>query len=219
MINSYYTDELITVISAGRLKPYGNDNINIILQKYIYNLKLSEALYPALSLLEITLRNRICNAVEKLICKDWLIQELSKKNILNDKEYHKLLEAANKLEKTGKKISNDRLISEMTFGFWVHLCTKSYKPKLWDKRGFFELVFPNYVNNGKLRTISPIQNSLLATLRLRNRIFHHEIIINRNITPQEQYQCILDILHLLSTEMENLLVNISRFEHISKQKP
>ena len=138
---------------------------------------------------------------------------------MENKEYQKLLDSANKIKKAGKTITNDRLVSEMTLGFWIHLCTKSYKPKLWDKKGFFELVFPNYTNNGQLRKIAPIQNNLLAILRLRNRIFHHEIIISGKLTPQEQYQTIIDMLHLLSNEAELLLQKISRFNDIIKQKP
>lgn len=202
-----------------RISAYGKESIDILIERYIYNLKLSEAFYPALSLLEITLRNKICNAIEKLICKDWLTNELKIQNILENKEYQKLLDSANKIKKAGKTITNDRLVSEMTLGFWIHLCTKSYKPKLWDKKGFFELVFPNYTNNGQLRKIAPIQNNLLAILRLRNRIFHHEIIISGKLTPQEQYQTIIDMLHLLSNEAELLLQKISRFNDIIKQKP
>ena len=219
MIDIETKEELIKIITPVRLGAYGVEDNSMLLDKYVYNLKLSEAFYPALSLLEITLRNRICNAIEKLICKDWLIQELNKQNILADKEYQKLLESANKIKKTGKNITNDRLISEMTFGFWIHLFTKSYRPKLWDKKGFFETVFPNYANNGELRKIAPIQNDLLAILRLRNRIFHHEIIINGNKTSKEQYQLVLNMLHLLSDSMESLLQSISRFETIEKQKP
>ena len=214
-----YKNELVEIITSVRLGAYGSDNKDVLLERYIYNLKLSEAFYPALSLLEITLRNRICNAIEKLIGKDWLMQELNKQNILADKEYKKLIESVNKIKKAGKKITNDRLISEITLGFWIYLCTKSYKPQLWDKKGFFELVFPNYANNGELRKIAPIQNDLLAILRLRNRIFHHEIILNGNKTPKEQYQLVLNMLHLLSAGMESLLQNISRFETIEKQKP
>ena len=214
-----YKNELVEIITSVRLGAYGSDNKDVLLERYIYNLKLSEAFYPALSLLEITLRNRICNAIEKLIGKDWLMQELNKQNILADKEYKKLIESVNKIKKAGKKITNDRLISEITLGFWIYLCTKSYKPKLWDKKGFFELVFPNYANNGELRKIAPIQNDLLAILRLRNRIFHHEIILNGNKTPKEQYQLVLNMLHLLSAGMESLLQNSSRYKTIEKQKP
>lgn len=114
-------NELIEVITPVRLGAYGNGDNSILLNEYVYNLKLSESFYPALSLLEIALRNQICNAIDKFICKDWLFQELSKQSILADKEYQKLLESANKIKKAGKKITNDRLISEMTFGFWIYL--------------------------------------------------------------------------------------------------
>ena len=110
-------NELIEVITPVRLGAYGNGDNSILLNEYVYNLKLSESFYPALSLLEIALRNQICDAIDKFICKDWLLQELSKQSILADKEYQKLLESANKIKKAGKKITNDRLISEMTFGF------------------------------------------------------------------------------------------------------
>lgn len=210
---------LIEIITPVRLRAYGNECDEILLDKYIYNLRLSEAFYPALSLVEITLRNRICNAIDKLICKDWLINEINEQKLLADKEYKKLLETESKLSKLGKKVTNDRLISEMTLGFWVHLCTKSYKPKFWDKKGFFEAVFPNYSPEKELRKIAPIQNDLLTILRLRNRISHHEMIINCNKPPKEQYQLILNMLHLLSIDMEKLLNNISRFEDIIKQKP
>ena len=218
-MNRIEKSELIEIITPVRLRAYGNECDEILLDKYIYNLCLAESFYPALSLLEISLRNRICNAIEKLICRDWLLKELEQQNLLADKEYKKLVESENKIKKSGKKVTNDRLISEMTLGFWVHLCTKSYKPKFWDKKGFFESVFPNYVAEQGLRKIAPIQNNLLAILRLRNRISHHEMIINGNKTPQEQYQLVLNMLHLLSTDMENLLNDISRFEDIIKQKP
>lgn len=214
-----FQQELIDTITPVRLKAYGDDSNDILLEKYIYNLKISESLYPALSLLEVTLRNKICYAIEALICKDWLIKELNHQNLLLDKEYKKLVETADKIEKDGKKVTNDRLISELTFGFWIHLCTKSYKPKFWDKKGFIELVFPNYTVSSNLRNISLIQKDLRDVLKLRNRISHQEIIINGNRTPEESYKLIQTLLHTLSSGMYALLEDISRFNAITKQKP
>lgn len=219
MIKTNFQQELIETITPVRLKAYGYESNDILLEKYIYNLKVSESLYPALSLLEVTLRNKICYAIESLICKDWLINELNQQNLLFDKEYKKLIETADKIEKDGKKVTNDRLISELTFGFWIHLCTKSYKPKFWDKKGFIELVFPNYTISSNLRNISLIQKDLRDVLKLRNRISHHEIIINGNRTPEESYKLIQTLLHTLSSGMHALLEDISRFNAITKQKP
>lgn len=219
MTRTNFQQELIDTITPVRLKAYGDDSNDILLEKYIYNLKISESLYPALSLLEVTLRNKICYAIEALICKDWLINELNHQNLLLDKEYKKLVETADKIEKDGKKVTNDRLISELTFGFWIHLCTKSYKPKFWDKKGFIELVFPNYTVSSNLRNISLIQKDLRDVLKLRNRISHQEIIINGNRTPEESYKLIQTLLHTLSSGMYALLEDISRFNAITKQKP
>ena len=219
MTKTNFQQELIDTITPVRLKAYGDDSNDLLLEKYIYNLKVSESLYPALSLLEVTLRNKICYAIETLICKDWLINELNQQNLLLDKEYKKLVETADKIEKDGKKVTNDRLISELTFGFWIHLCTKSYKPKFWDKKGFIELVFPNYIVSSNLRNISLIQKDLRDVLKLRNRISHQEIIINGNRTPEEYYKLIQTLLHTLSSGMFALLENISRFNAITKQKP
>ena len=219
MTRTNFQQELIDTITPVRLKAYGDDSNDILLEKYIYNLKVSESLYPALSLLEVTLRNKICYAIETLICKDWLINELNHQNLLFDKEYKKLVETADKIEKDGKKVTNDRLISELTFGFWIHLCTKSYKPKFWDKKGFIELVFPNYTVSSNLRNISLIQKDLRDVLKLRNRISHQEIIINGNRTPEEYYKLIQTLLHTLSSDMFALLEDVSRFDIITKQKP
>ena len=219
MTKTNFQQELIDTITPVRLKAYGEDSNEILIEKYIYNLKVSEAFYPALSLLEVTLRNKICYAIEALICKDWLINELNQQNLLLDKEYKKLVETADKIKKDGKKVTNDRLISELTFGFWIHLCTKSYKPKFWDKKGFIELVFPNYTVSSNLRNISLIQKDLRDVLKLRNRISHQEIIINGNRTPEEYYKLIQTLLHTLSSGMFALLENISRFNAITKQKP
>lgn len=219
MKNIENKNELLKLITPVRLQAYGTESSDILLDRCIYNVKISETFYPALAFVELSLKNSICNAIDKLICKDWLVKEINQQKLLSDKEYTKLIEAKNKIKKANKKITNNRLISELTFGFWSHLCTKSYKPNFWDKKGFFEAVFPNYVQEKGLRKIAPIQNDLLAILRLRNRIFHHEMIINRNQTPQEQYQLVLNILHLLSADVEKLLNGISRFQDIIIQKP
>ena len=47
MINQ---DELLEIITPVRISAYGKESIDILIERYIYNLKLSEAFYPALSL-------------------------------------------------------------------------------------------------------------------------------------------------------------------------
>ena len=58
-----------------------NDTDSIALERYLYNIEVSKYLYPLLSILEISLRNRINQAVEDTIQKDWLMKELNGQNI------------------------------------------------------------------------------------------------------------------------------------------
>lgn len=67
MKNDINVQNLIEILTPARLSSYKDTENSVFLDEYIYNIKVSEAFYPALSLLEITLRNKICNAIEKLI--------------------------------------------------------------------------------------------------------------------------------------------------------
>ena len=64
-----------------------------------------------------------------------------------------------------------------------------------------------------------LQDDLRTILRLRNRIFNHEIITNGRITPMQNYQIILNLIHLMSDDAVKYLNQISRFEAIISQKP
>ena len=57
--------KIVENISLDRLSSYkfnDSENIEIILERYVYNIQISESFYPLLSVFEIALRNRIYNA-------------------------------------------------------------------------------------------------------------------------------------------------------------
>ena len=94
--------EIINSISRERLETYRlspNDTVEDLVRVYLHNIQLSEALYPALALLEVTLRNRLNNAIEKNIKPEWLIKEIKNIDILQKNEYEYLEKAGNKLTK------------------------------------------------------------------------------------------------------------------------
>lgn len=112
------------------------------------------------------------------------------------------------------------MIAELSLGFWVHLCTKRYKTALWHRQGFFRIVFadyPDFSEFDKLGKIFPILNLLL---KLRNRIFHHEIIINH---PYGIYNCYNDLRKLLGFISKDSLLSLDKIcdfnNVIKKQKP
>lgn len=212
-------------ISIDRLSSYkydDNDSIDLILNRYIYNVQISECFYPVIAALEVALRNRLYNAVAILKGENWLLEEINNKNILLENERNILLEAYKKLKRKHNTPSTGAIIAELTFGFWVNLCKKSYKNSLWDKQNFFSNVFPDFDNYftsptwDKTKVMFP---ELKEILRLRNRIFHHEIIINNKIGIENCYNKTHKVLYSLSKDYAEIFENYFRFKDIIKQKP
>lgn len=217
----------IKIVSMDRLDSYKlleSDSYELLLARYIFNIKISETFYPILSALEIALRNNIYNAVCNIKGKNWLMNEIHSQSILSVNERNLLIESYNKLSKKhyGKRITESGLVAELTFGFWVNLCKKSYKNSLWDKQSFFENVFPDFDNYftsptwDKTKVIFPELKNILI---LRNRIFHHEIIINNKNGIENMYDKVERVLYSLSKDYADLFKDSFRFKEIIKQKP
>lgn len=220
-------ENFIKIVSKDRLDSYKlleSGSYELLLARYIFNIKISEAFYPILSALEIALRNNIYNAVCNIKGKNWLMNEIHSQSILSVNERNLLIESYNKLSKKhyGKTITESGLIAELTFGFWINLCKKSYKNSLWDKQSFFENVFPDFDNYftsptwDKTKVIFPELKNILI---LRNRIFHHEIIINNKNGIENMYDKVERVLYSLSTDYADLFKDSFRFKEMIKQKP
>ena len=217
-------ENLIDLFSLNRLKSYKfnvNDDNTVVLERYLFNIEVSKALYPLLSVLEVSLRNRLNKAIETTFTTNWLIKEIKQQDILLDNEHKKLLEAQCKLLKKGHKlVSNDDLIAELSLGFWIHLCSKKYKTKLWHKKDFFRIVFADYPNFSEFDKLSKIFPLLQLMLKLRNRVFHHEIVINNPYGIENCYNDLKTLLGYISCDSVNYLDRICDFkEVVTKQKP
>lgn len=212
-------------ISLDRLSSYRydkSDDLDIILNRYIYNVQISESFYPIIAALEVALRNRLYNAIAELKGQNWLLEEINQQAILSDNERDILLEAYKKVKRKHNFPSIGAIIAELTFGFWVNLCKKSYKNSLWDKQDFFSNVFPdfdNYFNSPTWDKTKVIFPELKEILKLRNRIFHHEIIINNKIGIENCYNKTHKVLYSLSKDYAEIFENSFRFKDIIKQKP
>ncbi len=221
------TNNFIDIISKERLLSYKyteEDDLAILYARYVFNIKLSESFYPVLSALEIALRNKLYNAIAKIKGANWLSSEVNTRNVLSEQEREILVKAYNKLANKypSKPISEGKLIAELTFGFWANLCKKSYKNSLWDKQGFFDSVFAdfnNYFITNNLDRTKIIFPELKNILILRNRIFHHEIIINNKQGIENIYANLEKVLFSLSRDYADMFKDAFRFDEIIKQKP
>ena len=231
--------EIKNSISIERLESYRltpTDTIEDLIQLYLHNIKLAESLYPALALLEITLRNRLSNAIDKDIMSGWLTKEANLQNILLKSEYDLFITAFQKLTRPVYKdglairrpLTNGKLIAELNFGFWVNLCDSKYNPTIWMKKpAIFDEVFPYFDDfmakknptSKRHKRINKVFSKLKPILKLRNRVFHHEPVFNHPMGLNNCYSDIEELLFYMSIESSEFLIGVSKFQEYWDKSP
>ena len=180
-----------------------NNDFDKAYKLYRSNIELSEAFYPILSVLEISLRNSI-NETLKIYFNDpyWF------KNSLPIEFLPFVSEAIKKLTAQRKIITADRIIAELNFGFWNRLFNRNYTELLWKP---LRLIFKNTPK--QLRRRDTIADSLYRVRTLRNRIYHYEPIFRNLHDIEKQYNDMIIFLTWLDKDLPNLLSDLDRFSN------
>ena len=177
------------------------------------NLEYSSQLYKVLSLFEVFLRNSINNQLS-IINTNWII----KLNNLHIQILHNVLNTSTATEKTvqtfkeifsiqenlienvsddlkldKKPITNNNMVSRLTFGFWTRLFNKTYEDMLWKK--YLHKVFSVKLTRKK------VEHTLNEFRWLRNRIAHNEPILYMKHTPQDYYKRVIEFIELIDNDL------------------
>ena len=75
------------------------------------------------------------------------------------------------ISQRGEMVTPDKIVAELTFGFWVTLLNSEYELTLW--KGL-RLAFPYMPKKDRKR--KNVSSPCNALRKLRNRVFHHESI-------------------------------------------
>ena len=207
-------EKYASTLSVERLlsfKTDDNDTVDMLIQRYKTNLLISQALYPELSTLEVTLRNAIDTMLKNCISETWLEDEIKQQRLLTDHEHAKLLSAYNDVKKEYKStdFSIGKVIANLNFGFWTNLCSKWYSSNLWNKGCCFKGVFVNYPS--EVNNIGVIAAKLRSIRKFRNRIFHYEPIFKYPQNTLKIYNQIMEMISYLPSDNANILSDTSTF--------
>lgn len=221
IINEKELKKFSSTLSVERLLSFrqsDDDTIEILIERYKTNLRISQAFYPELSTLEITLRNAIDTMLKSCISETWLEDEIQQQKILTDQEHAKLLKAYNdtKIECKNKNFTIGKVIANLNFGFWTNLCSKRYNAIIWTKKGAFKGVFVNYPINMQ-QQIHSLSLRLRTIRYLRNKIFHYEPIFKKPQNTLKMYNEIVEIISYLPSDNANILKDTSTFINIYNQ--
>ncbi len=211
--NHIFFDDLSIILSQERLNSYLShatcyNNKKSALIAHSWNIELSQALYPALQIFEITLRNTLHTAIRDLYDTEYWY-ELS---FLHEREKKQIQQTADSLVKNKKKVEPCRVVADLSFGFWTSLFDVRYEHGqiLWPK--LLKSIFQFLSKTQKTRAF--LSRELNKIRFLRNRVFHHEPIWHWQ-DLSEQHARIIYLTNALSPAASKYLDMFDTFENIS----
>ena len=209
---SHIFDEFTMIFSQERLNGYlrhdtCNNSKTDALVAYFWNIELSQAFYPALQILEITLRN----SMHKVMTESFQTEYWYELSFLHNRERARVNQAKESLKKDKKPLEIGRVVAELSFCFWTSLFDVRYEHSqvLWPK-----LLKPTFPFLPKAqRTRSFLSRELNRIRVLRNRIFHYEPIWHWRDLPDQHYS-IINISRCLSPVASKYLSIFDQFPEI-----
>ncbi len=199
-------------VSAARLQRYitiASGDLAQALRLYMWNTSLSEALYGPLQGLEITLRNKIHDRLTAAYGFHWYDDPRLQLRFAQQQQVNS---AQQTLGFQRKRIEPARVIAELNFGFWIGLFGPKYETHLWRPH-----LRPLFVNAPSPFLRKDAHNALDEIRLLRNRIAHHESILQRPL-PQE-HGLILTVIHWFCAETAAWVGHHSRFSAVYADRP
>jgi hypothetical protein len=201
-----------TAISASRLEVYrlvGDGDLEV-LAKYLWNVALCESFYPTLQTLEVGLRNRLHGVLTIHYRTEYWFDQYP--TFLDSRELAIVKQAKEILRYRGKAPDPNRIVAELNFGFWTSLLDSRYEQKLWPK--LLKTAFPDMPRS--MRTRRNLSSRFNKIRKLRNRVFHHERIVQRNDLIVEHAE-LLDTIAWIDPEIRMMADINDRFPEVHQK--
>ena len=155
-----------------------------------------------LSIFEVSLRNSINYYFINKISDKWLYSD-----ILHSDTKQRVKEATNKILQRKEIVTHDKIIAELSFGFWTSLFRKSYSNMIRIKD--IKSIFPNIPSkNTRLINRNILDKQLNYIRKFRNRVFHYERIINK-VEYENMQDEIYNLLMYFDVELYNFAKEIA----------
>jgi len=210
----YLPDQIAAVrasLSEPRFATYlrksgGNEAYGLAL--YLYNARLAKAFMFPLGVVEITLRNAVDSLFVRRISENWHLDEDFCNSVLMPEGLSTLEKA---IKRTGPAPARSQVVAELTFDFWSNLFRPEYG-NIW--RTSLNVVFPNLPST---TTRHDVQKMVRSINQFRNRVAHHEPVLDLNIN--EIYFNIISVVNLRCAKTAAWLKHHSTINTITRTRP
>ncbi len=199
----YYEKVFSTQRMAKYFSNYPNDEEKAILHYHI-NIELSESFYSILSIYEVALRNSLNRELsDHFGTEDWYLRLESIPGLRNLKG--NINTAKKHIANRNENITGNKVVAELTMGFWVRLFNAEYELILWKP---LRKAFPYLEKRRRQR------NNVSAPLNkirdFRNRIFHHEPISWNLNKLEETHARIFEVISWLNKDLPIIAKELDR---------
>jgi hypothetical protein len=176
---------------------------------YRCNIELAEAFYSSIAVFEVALRNALNRELIALAGRnDWYVSLFAQPGL---SELHKYITQANKNIANRKEISSpDKIVAELTLGFWVSLLNSKYEKLLWKD---LRRAFP-YMPKAE-RQRKNVSAPLNAFRAFRNRVFHHEPICWNMKVIREIHREMMTVMTWINRDIPAWIESFDRFEAVA----
>lgn len=181
-------EQALSLERFGRYLAWAGGNRLDAVALYTLNTQLSECLYTPLQMLEVALRNRIHAVLSEASDDEWYD---SPDYPWRPSQREQVTKAKADILQARKLITPGRVVAALTFGYWTTFFNKDYED-LWRRHLHKIVVKPPK----KPLTRKTVSSQLTPIRGLRNRIAHHEPIIDQDLCGH--YSNILELTECLS---------------------
>ena len=204
-------------LSVERFQKYSKGNEGFVppLARYLWNVRLSEALYPTLNCVEIGMRNSVNRAFTAEYGPLWF----DTPGLLGQKEVELVDTAKSMLAKARKPLTPEGVVAELNFGFWTTIMSRQHMSdnpssttdylKPWPR--LLKQAFPHVPKQELTR--SKLSGPLNEIRVLRNRISHHEPIWHQS-NLNSTYLDAKRMCYWLTPGMAEVMATIDRFPDV-----
>lgn len=200
-------DQLELSLSPERLAIYkklaSNDLENAI-RLYVWNTAISEALYSPIQGIEVLTRNAFNKCFTSGFGANWYDNPKMRLGINLQQMINK---AKEHISRQNKHIHSGTLVPELSLGFWVGLLGRHFETHLWRPH-----LYSVFINAPKPLLRNTTHEKFTAIQKLRNRIAHHEPILQRNLIVD--YESILDVSRWICPTTAQWIECHSRFYEV-----
>jgi signal transduction histidine kinase len=195
----------------------GND-IQLGLEIYEWNLRVSSALMVPIAIAEVALRNSISSALTTLYNPDWPWDPGFRKELPNPPfgQFNPRQELVNTANKYSNPMRTGKVVADLKFVWWEKILRARHEGTIWNHK--FLDVFPNAPRGLQVTTVREVMRDAVQEIReLRNRIAHHEPIITRDLALD--LQRLRRIASFVGHDVEHWLASVESVSTLLSSRP